>query len=170
MSDSSPDAPFLETNSFARALVWGWLVCGVLDISAACIQASVSFGTPPVRLLQGVASALLGKAAFDGGAATAALGLLMHFVVALTAATIFCVFYRRTPALRALPVWLLGPLYGLCFFCLMNYATLPGLSWLRSLYLGTSPRWPGSMGWPQALIHMVCVGTPIVAAARRFLR
>jgi hypothetical protein len=170
MTDSTAAAPAPETNPFARALVWGWLVCGVLDITAACIQASVSFGLPPARLLQGVASALLGKAALDGGAATAALGLALHFIVALAAATIFCVCYRRTPALRPVPGWLLGPLYGLLFFCLMNYAVLPGLSWLRSLYLGTPPRWPGSMGWPQALIHMACVGTPIVAAARRFLR
>lgn len=170
MTATSVPEPAPQNSSFARALVWGWLVCGVLDINAAFIQAYLSFGTPPVRLLQGVASALLGKAALDGGAATAALGMLLHFTVAFTAASLFCLIYRRTPALRGTPVVILGPLYGLIFFCLMNYVALPALSWLRSLYLGTPPRWPGTMGWPQALIHMACVGTPIVAAARRFLR
>jgi hypothetical protein len=167
--NDAPAAPAPETSSFARAVVWGWLICGVLDISAACIQAIIA-GSTPGRLLQGVASALLGKSALAGGAATAALGMLMHFTVALAAATLFCLVYRRTPGLHRRPVYVLGPLYGGIVFCLMNYAVLPGLSVLRSLYLDTPPRWPGPMGWPQVLIHMACVGTPIVAAARRFLR
>ena len=49
----------------------------------------------------------------------------------------------------------------------MNYGTLPLLSWVRSFYLGTPPRWPGSMGLPQLLIHMICVGLPIVWGLRR---
>ena len=51
--------------------------------------------------------------------------------------------------------------------CAMNYGTLPALSWLRSLYLETPPRWPGPMTWPQLAIHMVCVGTPIAWGVRR---
>ena len=49
----------------------------------------------------------------------------------------------------------------------MNYATLPALSWLRSLYLHTPVRWPGPMGWPQFGIHLICVGLPIVWGIRR---
>jgi hypothetical protein len=49
----------------------------------------------------------------------------------------------------------------------MNYGTLPALSWVRSLYLGTAPRWPGPMSWPQLFIHLVCVGLPIVWGVRR---
>jgi uncharacterized membrane protein YhdT len=49
----------------------------------------------------------------------------------------------------------------------MNYGTLPALSWLRSLYLHTIPRWPGTMSWPQLWIHMACVGTPIAWGVRR---
>jgi hypothetical protein len=52
-------------------------------------------------------------------------------------------------------------------FCAMNYGTLPLLSWLRSFYLGTAPRWPGSMSWPQLWIHMAFVGLPIVWGIRR---
>ena len=69
--------------------------------------------------------------------------------------------------MRSAPLWIIGPLYGVVVFCAMNYGTLPALSWVRSLYLHTPPRWPGSMGWPQLAIHMVCVGLPIVWGVRR---
>jgi hypothetical protein len=55
---------------------------------------------------------------------------------------------RRVTLLRTAPLLIVGPLYGLVVFAAMNYGTLPVLSWVRSLYLGTPPRWPGSMGWP----------------------
>jgi hypothetical protein len=38
---------------------------------------------------------------------------------------------------------------------------------VRSFYLGTAPRWPGTMGWPQLGIHMICVGLPIAWGVRR---
>jgi hypothetical protein len=155
-------------RAVARAIVTGWLVCGVLDITAACIQAWVNAGRTPVQLLQGVASAIFGgKAAAQGGLGMAAVGLLMHFTVALTATLIFYALSRRIGALRTLPLWLVGPLYGVVVFCAMNYGTLPALSWLRSLYLETTPHWPGGMRWPQLAIHMVCVGLPIAWGVRR---
>jgi hypothetical protein len=118
-------------------------------------------------VLKGVASALWGRAAIDAGGGMAAIGLLMHFSVALTATLVFYALSRRIAFLRSAPLLIIGPLYGVVVFCAMNYGTLPLLSWLRSFYLGTPPRWPGSMGLPQLLIHMVCVGLPIVWGVRR---
>ena len=97
----------------------------------------------------------------------AAIGLGMHFTVALTATLAFYALSRRFLFLRTAPLWLIGPAYGVVVFCAMNYGTLPLLSWLRSFYLGTAPRWPGSMRWTQLYIHMICVGTPIVWGVRR---
>ena len=85
----------------------------------------------------------------------AAIGLAMHFTVALTATLIFYALSRRLAVLRTAPLWIVGPLYGVIVFCAMNYGTLPALSWLRSLYLHTPPRWPGSMSWPQLDPHGV---------------
>ena len=167
---STADATLAKTPDFARALAWGGLVVGVLDGSAACVNAWFAGGTSPDRLFQGVASALLGKAAFDGGALTAALGLLMHFSVAFTATALCCLLYRRLSALRGVPQLLLGALFGAAIFCAMNFALLPLLSGVRNLYLHTPVRWPGSMGWAQFAIHLVFVGQPIAVAARRFLR
>ena len=97
----------------------------------------------------------------------AAIGLTMHFTVALTWTLVFFALSRRVAALRTAPLWIVGPLYGMIVFCVMNYGTLPALSWLRSLYLHTPPRWPGTMTSVQLWIHMACVGTPIAWGVRR---
>jgi len=163
------DSPSASTPaSSVRAIVYGLLLCGVLDITAACTQAWLQAGVTPERVLRGVASALLGRFAYDGGLGMSALGLLMHFIVATCATLLFFVLSRRVPFLRQGNVVLVGALYGLLFFALMNYATLPLLSVLRSLYLDTAPRFPGSMKWPQAVIHLAFVGLPIVWCIRRF--
>jgi len=153
--------------STRQAIVTAWLLCGVLDITAACLQAWIQAGRLPGDVLRGVASALWGRAALNAGAGMATIGLAMHFAVALTATMIFYALSRRIPYLRSAPIWIIGPLYGIVVFCAMNYGTLPALSWLRSLYLHTPPRWPGSMSWPQLFIHMACVGPPIVWGVRR---
>jgi hypothetical protein len=150
-----------------KAILSGWIACGVLDITAACIQAWIQAGRTPWQVLKGVASALFGAAAMSAGGGMAAIGLAMHFTVALTATLVFYALSQRLPFLRTAPLWLIGPLYGIVVFCAMNYGTLPLLSVLRHVYLGTAPRWPGTMSWPQFGIHMVCVGLPIAWGARR---
>jgi hypothetical protein len=150
-----------------QAILSGWLLCGVLDITAACVNAWMQAASTPAQVLRGVASALWGRAARDAGAGMAAIGLAMHFTVALTATLVFYALSRRLAFLRTAPLWLVGPLYGVIVFCAMNYGTLPALSWVRSLYLDSVPRWPGSMEWRQLVIHMVCVGLPIAWGVRR---
>jgi hypothetical protein len=160
----STSRPAISTT---EAFVSGWLLCGVLDITAACIQSWIQAGRIPADVLRGVTSALWGRGAMTGGSTMALAGLAMHFTVALTATTVFYLLSRRVTLLRTAPLFLVGPIYGVIVFCAMNYGTLPALSWLRSLYLHTSPTWPGPMLWPQLLIHMVCVGTPIAWGVRR---
>ena len=156
-----------STVTARQAFLTGWLLCGVLDITAACVQAWIQAGRTPWQVLKGVASGLWGAAAMSAGPGMAAIGLTMHFTVALTATAIFYALSRRIEFLRTAPLWLIGPVYGAIVFCAMNYGTLPLLSLLRHFYLGTVPRWPGTMGWPQFGIHLVCVGLPIVWGIRR---
>src|SRR5260221_4097937 len=85
-------------RSARRAILWGGVICGVLDISSAIIIA-IANGGSPVRMLQGIAGALLGPVTLQGGAATAALGLAMHFRVAFTATAIFYWLSRRFPGI-----------------------------------------------------------------------
>jgi len=61
-----------------RALVHGTLTVGILDILDAFIFFGLR-GVTPVRILQSIASGVLGRAAYQGGTRTAALGLALHF-------------------------------------------------------------------------------------------
>jgi hypothetical protein len=57
------------------------VIAGILDISAAFIMFGLR-GVPPAKILQGIASGLLGKQAFAGGTGTALLGAMLHFLIA----------------------------------------------------------------------------------------
>lgn len=66
-------------NRAAYAILWGGLIAGLIDITYA-IGFSATRGVPPIRILQSVASGLLGSSSYQGGATTATLGLILHFV------------------------------------------------------------------------------------------
>ena len=72
----------------ARAILVTGLIVGTMDIISAFIIA-LSRGSTVTRLLQFIASGLLGPPAFQGGAATAILGLALHFFIAFTLVAIF---------------------------------------------------------------------------------
>jgi hypothetical protein len=62
------------------AILVGGLIAGAIDITYA-LGFSASRGVAPTRILQSVASGLLGPSSFEGGTATAALGFVLHFVL-----------------------------------------------------------------------------------------
>src|SRR5215475_7162455 len=73
-------------------LLWvclGGLVAGTLDILYAIVFWAIKANVPATRILQSVASGLLGKTSFTGGAQTAALGLFLHFFIAFSMAFTF---------------------------------------------------------------------------------
>src|SRR5260370_15130730 len=80
------------------AILWGGLLCGVLDITAALVVYG-SMGAKPLRLLQGIAAGLLGQRTYNGGGATAFLGLLCPFVMAFSAPGGFVAASRLMPFL-----------------------------------------------------------------------
>jgi hypothetical protein len=155
----------LKTILYAGALV------GVLDITAACINARVASGFTPAHMLQSVAGGLLGRGSYNGGLATATLGLVMHFTMALTVATIFYVLSRRFPLPQKLSgVVVVGLLYGAAVFVVNNFGTAPFLSWFRSLYLHTPILFKPPMGWSQLFIHLFCVGLPNALVVAHYSR
>src|SRR5882757_7546194 len=77
-----------QRSSSWLGLVWGGLIAGTMDITAALVVYG-HYGLTPIRLLQGIAAGLLGPRAFEGGLPTALLGLLCHFFIAFGAATVF---------------------------------------------------------------------------------
>src|SRR5437879_6589888 len=154
------DGVFLEKDPNAMlAVLWAGFACGVLDITAAFIVYGF-FGAKPVPLLQGIASGLLGPKAFDGGLATALLGLLCHFVIAFGAAAVYFVASRTFPFLiRNAAVY--GALYGVAVYFFMNRVVLP---------LSAAAKRPFSMRMMiiGVVIHIFCVGLPISLSVRRF--
>ena len=144
-----------------KPILYAGALVSVLDITAACINARVLAGFPPAHVLQSVAGGLLGRGTYNGGVATAALGLAMHFTMALAVATIFYALSRRFSLPKKLSgVVAVGLLYGAAVFVVNNSATAPFLSWVRSLYLHTPILFKPPMGWSQLVIHLFCVGLP----------
>jgi hypothetical protein len=64
-----------------RAIAYGALVVGALDLLDALIFFRLR-GAAPIRICQSIAAGLLGRAAFQGGAATAVRGVAVHFFIA----------------------------------------------------------------------------------------
>jgi len=142
-----------------RAVLWAGFACGVLDITAALVVYGY-FGAKPVRLLQGIASGLLGPKAFDGGLATALLGLLCHFVIAFGAAAVYFVASRAIPFLIQNAV-VSGALYGVAVYFFMNRIVVP---------LSAVAKRPFSLKLMIVgiVIHIFCVGLPVSLTVRRF--
>jgi hypothetical protein len=104
------------------AILLGGLIAGTLDITYA-ITYSAWRGTAPTTLLQFVASGLLGQDSFQGGATTAALGLLLHYLMMLVIAAIFYGASRQLTFLVRKPL-LWGPVYGFCVYWVMNLVVM----------------------------------------------
>jgi uncharacterized membrane protein YagU involved in acid resistance len=138
----------------ARAIVYGGLTVGVLDLADAVIFFYLRSGVSPVAILHSIAAGLLGPAAARaGGAPTAALGLVLHFLIATIIVAIYVAASRRRRLLRERVV-LCGLTYGLIAYVVMNYIVVP-LSNARS---------GGPIVWPIVinglLIHAFGVGLP----------
>ncbi|MEO8725495.1 MAG: hypothetical protein ABI383_05175 [Acidobacteriaceae bacterium] len=137
-------------NPISTILVAG-LVAGTLDITAAFIQWALR-GVGPTRILKGIASGLLGKSALHGDGAIAALGLGLHFLIAISAAAVFYLASRQLPFMRHRPV-VAGALYGIAVYFFMYFIVIP-LS-------RTSTRYTPALIAIAILIHIFCIGLPI---------
>ena len=139
------------------------LLAGALDLCLALIvQFTVAHRVNLIRILQAIASGLLGPAARDGGVGSASLGLLLHLSIATIWAGIYFGAARRlgwlsgiTQTLRARVTTGLG--YGLVVWAGMNLVVVP-LSRAQSglgLNLATAMILVG---------HTLFVGLPIALA------
>ncbi|HEX5831318.1 MAG TPA: hypothetical protein VFY16_10085, partial [Gemmatimonadaceae bacterium] len=117
-----------------------------------------------VRVFQGIARAVIGKGAFEGGLATASLGLAMHVGVAVTWAAAYLVLYRRWAWLRERVrtpggVIAASAAWGALVWLTMRFVVIP---------LTLAPGGPvASWSFVTMIVgHMVVVGLPIVAIVR----
>jgi hypothetical protein len=148
-----------RANRPVLAVVAGGVSAGTLDILAAFLAYGLR-GVSPVRILQSVASGLLGLAAFQGGARTASLGLALHVFIATTAALVYYLGSRSIPGVTRRPA-VFGPLYGVAVYLVMTFVVVP-------LSAAPKGRFSFSLAAAIVLVHMACVGLPIALAVRRY--
>jgi uncharacterized membrane protein YagU involved in acid resistance len=112
-------------------------------------------------VLQSVARGVLGRASFDGGGPTAALGGVLHFLIAICMAVVFYLASQRVPALIRRPVvW--GSAYGVLLFLVMNLIVLP-------LSAVGMPRFDNVPWVALSVIMHMCFGVICALSARRAL-
>jgi uncharacterized membrane protein YagU involved in acid resistance len=140
-------------------IVAGGLTAAALDILDAFVFFGLR-GVSPIVILQSIASGWLGRAAYQGGLRSAALGLVSHLFIATVVATVFVVASRVMPILIKRPI-ICGALYGVAVFFVMRDVVIP---------LAGIP--PGRFVWPVFLngitIHVLGIGIPIALIARRW--
>jgi hypothetical protein len=146
-------------SSLPRVIAGAGLLVGTLDIADAIIFYGLR-GVPATRILQGIASGLIGRSAFLHGTRSALLGLVLHFFIATTWAALYLFASRRFPLYRH-PL-LYGTLYGILIYIVMNYVVLP----LSHIGLRPLPSLVPLINSVAALI--VCIGLPLAFIARRY--
>lgn len=141
-----------------RAIVLGGVIAGVFDLLYAFIFYGFR-GVSPLRILQSIASGLLGSASYTGGWLSAVLGLVLHFSILVAAAGTFYGASRRFGWLVRHAV-ISGIVFGLCVYGVMNLIVVP---------LSAFPHrqaFPPLVLITGLLAHMFLVGVPIALCIR----
>jgi len=116
----------------------------------------------PIRIAQTIASGILGVNSYNGGTRTAALGVVLQFVIALGAATVYYPASRKLPFLvsRAL---LYGIIYGALVYLFMHFVLV---------LLSAAPhRNPSFIHQATEFVeHCFIVGLPIALSVRHYSR
>ena len=104
-----------------RAAVLAGLAAGAADILAAFV---IYRPAAPVQILQTIAAGLQGPAAYEGGMASAVLGLACHFLIAIAFAGLFVAAARPAPVLLRRPA-VSGLGFGVVVYGVMNAIVVP---------------------------------------------
>jgi hypothetical protein len=145
-----------------RAIVYGGLVVGTLDITYALTYWGYR-GVAPTRIFHSIAAGLLGReSSLAGGLPTAVLGGFLHYFIAFSIVTVYLLASRRLEILVRKPIPC-GIVYGLGVYAFMNYVVIPLSA------IGPPKAWfpPAPVLIGGLLIHMFGIGLPSALFARR---
>lgn len=154
-ASAQPDS---STRGLLARVVTAGLAGAAVDFVYATTLGLID-GRGPLRVWQGVASGWLGRAAGEGGLASAGLGLVTHVGIATCMAGAYALAAKRLPILYRRPL-LIGALYGLPLYGVMYRIVLP-LRWP-----GIFPKWEGVTSVLDVLAH-VGVGLAIAFVLSR---
>jgi hypothetical protein len=135
-----------------RAVLWAGLAAGLGDSALAVAL----YRVPLSVIYRSVASGLLGGEAYRGGLATALLGLVLHFLIATTAAGVYAAAASRFSLLGRRPVPS-GLAFGVAVYLVMKYVVVA-----HSAVPRQTPFDPAAM-----LGHACLVGLPIALVIYR---
>lgn len=152
----------MRNRSLWASVLLGGLAGGGLDLLYA-ISHAASLGAAPTRVLQTIASGLLGADAYEGGGTSAGLGLFCHFAISVGWAALFAAAAVRVAWLRRRPA-VAGLLFGVVVFLAMRCVVLPLSAYPRPV---SFPPLSSSL---DLLAHMFLFGLPIALLASRALR
>jgi len=113
----------LRRPSGFLTILWIGLLAGTLDITDNLIFNQLR-GVTPKMVFQYIASGLIGMNSFRSGLASVALGVVLHYFIALTWTGIFYAASRKLATLRRRPV-ICGLIYGVAVYLFMNLIVLP---------------------------------------------
>ena len=110
--------------AFYKTIAWAGFLVGLLDISGAFINFTISYHRNPVRVLYFIASGVWGKSAFSGNPLMAFYGLILHFIIAYLFTVFFFLIYPCVPILSRNRI-VTGIGYGLFIWLVMNLIVVP---------------------------------------------
>jgi hypothetical protein len=148
--------------SFFRSAFISGIIVGILDGTAASVNAYLARGISPAAVFRYVASGAFGKEAFTMSESVVIYGLIFHFIIAIAWTFLF---YALATRIRFLTTnWLPAGLgYGVLVWIGMNAVVLP-LSKVAPLVYRLVPT-TIMIG-----IHMFVIGLSVSYLASRYFR
>ena len=153
-----PATPGARESAALQTIALAGSVAALIDLLFAFLFFGIGFGVAPMRVMQSIASGFFGAAAFDGGASSAAIGVLAHFFILNVAASFYYLAARRMPWLTRHAL-VSGVLFGLAIYVVMTFVVVP----LSAASHGHSP-WTAVLG--QFAIHPL-LGVAIALIVQR---
>ena len=155
----------MKALSVPRAIVYGGLTVGALDLLDAFLFFGIRSGARPMGILHSIAAGFLGRdAARAGGVPTAIVGFFSHFLVAFCIVTVYVLMSRAIPVLRK--QWVIcGLIFGVAAYSVMTWLVVPMSNAGTGQITFALPVTPVLING--ILIHMFGVGLPAAYFASR---
>lgn len=96
------------------------IAAGVPDVFVAAALSRA----PPSKVLQMVASGVLGENSYQGGSLSIAFGLGLQIAISFVIALIYNIAFAQVANVRSRPLTF-GALYGVAIFMVMNFVVVP---------------------------------------------
>jgi hypothetical protein len=152
-------APGIESRTASRTVLLAGAVAATIDLVFAFVFFGWQLGITPLRVLQSVATGWYGRASFEGGIASAAVGLVSHYLILMVAASLYLAASRGIAFVNRHAI-ACGLGFGVAIYLAMTFVIVPlSAAPMRSPALNVV-----SIG--QFLIHPV-LGLAIALIVRR---